>query len=81
MIKQKLLQILHIVESENNGKPFIEINNQNIVNQIDEVLGKNKFLYFQKPNEMNLCLINKKKNTYFVKLYWINEVMKDKNLK
>lgn len=81
MIKQKLIQILHIVESENNGKPFIEINNQNIVNQIDEVLGKNKFLYYSQPSKINVCLIYKKKYIYFVKLYWFNEALKDKNLK
>ncbi len=81
MIKSKLLRILNIIESKNKSIHVIEINEPNIVNEIDEILGKNKFLYYPQPSNINLCLIYKKKNTYFVKLYWINEALKDKNLK
>jgi hypothetical protein len=81
MIKNKLLQILDIIEYENIIIHSLEINDKDVVTKIDEVLGKNRFIYFKKPNEINICLVSKRKNTYYVKLYWINEVLKYKNLK
>lgn len=79
MIKDKLIQILSIVESESSNKPVLEISDSKIIDQIDEILGKNKFIYCRQPNIMNICLVYKRKNLYVVKPYWIKEFLNRKN--
>jgi hypothetical protein len=80
MIKNKLLRILNLIQFKNDEKLIIEINDQKIIKQIDEILGENKFIYYRRPNEINLCLIYKKKNIYTVKLYWIKELLNNEKL-
>lgn len=75
LIRQKVITILDYINSEEIDKPFFEIFEKHQIEEIDRILGKNKFIYFKKPDHANICLVCRRKNSYFIRMYWINKFL------
>ncbi|MBL7867897.1 MAG: hypothetical protein JNM71_07730 [Flavobacterium lindanitolerans] len=73
-IKDKINEILNYISSDNIDKPIFEVDENHIVEEIDRILGKNKFIYYDNENA-RICLIFKKRNKYTIKMYWINHFL------
>ena len=69
-MRQKLLEILNYINSDEIDEPIFDVDNDHVVGEIDRILGKHKFLYYDSPNA-RVCLIFKKKKKYTIRMYWI----------
>lgn len=77
-VEKKINEILQFIDSDSIDQPIIEISSQHQTEEIDAILGKNKFLYYKRPNEANILLIHKKRGVYIIKMYWINKFLFNK---
>lgn len=75
--RKKITEILNYINSDEIDKALFEIFEKHQIEEIDKILGKNKFIYFNRPNHANICLVYRRKNSYLIRMYWINEFLKN----